>query len=193
MTALRGARLAVPVGERDHVLGPVGAPLTLVVFGDYECRYCGQAYHVQNALERRMSRRLRSVYRHLPLSVVHSRAELAAEAAEAAGAQGKFWQMHALLFENQAELSATQLLRHATRLGLDLQRFSQELEDGVHAARVREDFMIGIRSGVNATPTFYVNGVRHDGPSDFGTLYSALEAVSPSVLDERRGQSLKSA
>lgn len=192
MTSRVGARLAVPVGERDHVLGPLGAPLSLVEFGDYECRHSGQAYHVQNALERRMSKQLRIIYRHFPLSVVHSRAELAAEAAEAAAAQGKFWEMHALLFEHQAELDDAALLRYAVRLNLDIERFRRELGERVYAARVREDFMMGIRSGVNGTPTFFINGVRHDGPLDFGTLHSALAAESPSAIDGRR-QMMKSA
>jgi protein-disulfide isomerase len=188
-----GARLVVPVGERDHVLGPMLAPVTLVEFGDYQCRQCGQAYHIQNALERRMTKRLRIVYRHFPLSVSHARAEVAAEAAEAAGAQGKFWQMHALLFENQAQLDDAALLRYAAHLDLDLPRFRRELGERVHADRVREDFMIGIRSGVNGTPTFFINGLRHDGYQDFTTLLQALEASSPPAIDGRRRQILKSA
>lgn len=193
MTAHGGARLAVPVGERDHVLGPLAAPVTLVALGDYQCRHCGQAYHIQNAIERRMTRRLRIVYRHFPLSVSHPRAEVAAEAAEAAGAQGKFWQMHALLFENQGELDDAALLRYAAHLDLDLLRFRRELGERVYADRVREDFMVGIRSGANGTPTFFINGVRYDGPQDFTTLLQALEAASPPAIDGRRRQMLKSA
>jgi protein-disulfide isomerase len=188
-----GARLVVPVGERDHVLGPLMAPVTLVEFGDYQCRQCGQAYHIQNALERRMPKRLRIVYRHFPLSVSHPRAEVAAEAAEAAAAQGKFWQMHALMFENQAQLDDAALLRYAAHLDLDVARFRRELGERVHADRVREDFMIGIRSGANGTPTFFINGVRHDGFQDFATLLQALEAASPPAIDGRRRQILKSA
>lgn len=193
MTVFGGARLAVPVGERDHVLGPLAAPVTLVEFGDYQCRHCGQAYHIQNALERRMAKRLRIVYRHFPLSVSHPRAEVTAEAAEAAGAQGKFWQMHALMFENQGQLDDAALLRYAGQLDLDVARFRRELGERVHADRVREDFMLGIRSGVNGTPTFFINGVRHDGHQDFATLLQALEAVSPPAIDGRRRQILKSA
>lgn len=193
MTALGGARLAVPVSERDHVLGPLAAPVTLVEFGDYQCRHCGHAYHIQNALERRLSKRLRIVYRHFPLSVSHPRAEVAAEAAEAAGAQGKFWQMHALLFENQGELDDAALLRYAAHLGLDLPRFRRELGERVYSDRIREDFMVGIRSGANGTPTFFINGLRHDGLQDFTTLLQALEAASPPAIDGRRREMLKSA
>jgi protein-disulfide isomerase len=180
------ARLVVPVTERDHCLGSPTAPVTLVEYGDFECAHCGQAYHVVKALVRRLGKQLRLVYRHFPLTVVHPHAELAAEAAEAAGSQNRFWQMHALLFEHQSALGGQGLLSYAASLELDLQRFAAELSEHVHAERIREDFMGGVRSGVNGTPTFFINGLRHDAPWDFGSLLSAVEAATPSVIDERR-------
>jgi protein-disulfide isomerase len=180
------ARLVSPVTDRDHQLGAPTAPVTLVEYADFECSYCGQAYHVVKALERRLGRGLRVVYRHFPLTVVHPDAEPAALAAEAAGAQGKFWQMHGLLFEHQTALDRDALESYAAALGLDMRRFTRELEGRVHADRVREDFMGGIRSGVNGTPTFFINGLRHDGAYDLGSLLSALQKAAPSAMDERR-------
>jgi protein-disulfide isomerase len=167
-----GARLAVSVTDRDHVQGPASAPVTLVEYADYECPYCRQAYQVVSALERDLGAELRLAHRHFPLSNAHRHAALAAEAAEAATAQGKFWQMHDLLFA-YPELDEQALLYRAARL--DLERFSLELTQHSHARRVREDFMGGVRSGVNGTPTFFINELRHDGAFDFGTLRAAME------------------
>jgi protein-disulfide isomerase len=170
-------RLAVPVGKRDHVIGPAKAPATLVEYGDYECPYCGQAHPVVQALIEHLGRRLRFAYRHFPLATVHPHAELAAEAAEAAGAQDKVWEMHDLLFENQQALQPEDLAQYAADLDLDVERFIRELEEHAHAPRVREDFMGGVRSGVNGTPTFFINGVRHNGPFDFDSLLEAIESA----------------
>ena len=125
-------------------------------------------------LRRRLGDELRFVYRHFPLTNVNPRAETAAEAAEAAGAQGRFWPMHDRLFEYQDALGDEDLVAHAVALGLDVERFVRELAGGMYAARVREDFISGVRSGVNGTPTFYVNGVRHDGGVDVGSLLAAV-------------------
>jgi protein-disulfide isomerase len=171
------ARLVVPVSNRDHILGQVTAPVTLVEYGDYECSYCGQAHHVVKQLRQLLGRQLCFVFRHFPLTTVHPHAELAAEAAEAAGAQGKFWEIHDVLFEHQHALAPDDLVRYAAALGLDLSEFSSELARHVHAPRVREDFMGGVRSGVNGTPSFFINGVRHDGSFDFDTLLNAIEQV----------------
>jgi protein-disulfide isomerase len=168
-------RLTVPVSARDHILGPATAPVTLVEYGDYECPHCSQAHHLVNQLQRLLGRQLRFVFRHFPLTRVHPRAQHAAEAAEAAGVQGKFWEMHNALFEHQHALDADDLVQYAAALGLDLYRFSSELAMHSHAARVREDFMGGVRSGVNGTPTFFINGVRHDASYDFDTLLNAIE------------------
>jgi protein-disulfide isomerase len=169
------AVLTVPVSEdRDHVQGPPEAPLTLVEYGDYQCPYCGAAYPIIKEVQARLGDRLRFVFRNFPITTSHPQAEQAAEAAEEAGAQGRFWPMHDLLYENQRHLADEDLLRYAGQLGLDVDSFGRDLAEHVHASRVREDFMSGVRSGVNGTPTFYVNGVRHDESYDVETLVAAL-------------------
>jgi protein-disulfide isomerase len=178
-------RLTVPVNEHDHILGPITAPVTLVEYGDYECPYCGQAHHVVKQLRQLQGRRLCFVFRHFPLTTVHPHAQHSAEAAEAAGVQGKFWEMHYMLFEHQQALEADDLVQYATALGLDLYRFSSELASHIHAPRVREHFMSGVRSGVNGTPTFFINGVRHDGSFDLDTLVDAVEAAMVMRTDRR--------
>lgn len=171
--------LTMPVSEgRDHVQGPADAPLTMVEYGDYECPYCGAAYPIVKRIQRQMGDRLRFAFRNFPITTSHPHAEAAAEAAEAAGAQGRFWEMHDRLYENQSRLSRPDLRSHAEALGLDLERFDDELARHAHADRVREDFMSGVRSGVNGTPTFFINAVRHDGPFDAATLLDALERAS---------------
>jgi protein-disulfide isomerase len=173
------ARLAVPVTERDHVLGPNLAPVTLVEYGDYECPYCAAAHPMVQHLRDRVGTMVRFVYRHFPLTRVHPHAQRAAEAAEAAGAQRRFWQMHHTLFENQAALTDEDLVLYAAGLGLDVNRFQRELLAGVHIPRIREDFLGGVRSGVNGTPTFFINGRRHDGGHDLASLQAAIFAALP--------------
>lgn len=160
---MKTGQLRRPVAENDHVLGPADALVTLVEYGDYECPYCALAYPIVKAAQQQLGDQLRFVFRNFPLSKAHPHAQHAAEAAEAAGAQGKFWPMHNLIFEHQHALEDAHLLRYAQSLGLDTQRFQQELRMGVYAKRVQEDFRQGMRSGVNRTPTFFVNGVRYDG------------------------------
>jgi protein-disulfide isomerase len=173
------AVLSLPVSpNRDHIRGPVDAPLTLLEYGDYECPFCAAAHPITNAIRLHMGDQLRFVFRHFPLTTVHPHAEPAAEAAEAAGAQGKFWAMHDTLYENQQRLGATHLLAYAGALGLEIGRFTDELSKRLHARKVREDFMSGVRSGVNGTPCFFINGVRHDGPWDFAVLLAALERAA---------------
>ncbi len=178
MTPTGTAKLKPPVGANDHVQGPAHAPATLVEYGDYECPYCGEAYPVVKALQERLGNQLRFVFRNFPLSEAHPHAEHAAEAAEAAGAQGKFWEMHDMLYENQDALDAEDLVRYAKALRLDVPRFVKELAEHAHAERVREDFRSGVRSGVNGTPTFFINGVRHDGPFDLDSLLAAIEEAA---------------
>lgn len=170
--------LRPPVGERDHVLGPADAPATLVEYGDYECPHCGAAYPVVKEVLRRAGDRVRFVFRNFPLTQIHPRAERAAEAAEAAGDQGKFWEMHELIYTQQERLDRSDLIAHARQLGLDMQRFTHDLDIGAYAERVRDDFMSGVRSGVNGTPTFFVNGVRHDGNIDIDGLMGAIEQAA---------------
>ena len=173
------AVLTVPVSEdRDHIQGPADAAVTLVEYGDFECPYCGGAYPIIKEVEARMGDRLRFVFRNFPISTSHPHAEQAAEAAEAAAGQGRFWQMHDLLFENQRRLRDQDLRAYAEQAGLDLQQFDTELAEHVHAARVREDFMSGVRSGVNGTPTFFINGVRHDGSYEVEALLAALDRAA---------------
>jgi Na+/H+ antiporter NhaA len=162
---------------RDHIRGPVDAPLTLVEFGDFECPFCGHATGVVNELQRRFGDELRYVFRHLPLSDVHAHAELAAEAAEAAGAQGRFWPYHDILFAHQDQLEYEDLLGYAGELDLDVERFARELEEGVHAPRVQADVASAEASGAYATPTFFVGIRRHEGPYDAATLAAELEAL----------------
>ena len=170
-----GAALTMPVDEaRDHVQGSTEAPVTLVEYGDYECPYCGAAYPIVKEVQARMGDRLRFVFRNFPITTSHPHAEQAAEATEAAASQSSFWQMHDLLYENQRRLRDEDLRAYAEQLELDLESFDQELAEHVHAARVREDFMSGVRSGVNGTPTFYINGARHDDSYGFETLLDAL-------------------
>jgi protein-disulfide isomerase len=177
MSATEGeAVLSMPVSEdRDHVQGPADAPLTLVEYGDYECPYCGAAYPIVKEVQDRMGERLRFVFRNFPITTSHPHAQEAAEAAEAAAAQGRFWPMHDLLFENQKNLGDRDLRAYAEQLGLDLELFDEELAGHVHAERVHKDFVSGVRSGVNGTPTFYINGVRHDDSYEIETLLAALE------------------
>jgi protein-disulfide isomerase len=174
-----GAALTLPVAaDRDHVQGPAGAAVTLLEYGDYECPYCGAAYPIVKEVQSRMGDGLRFVFRNFPITTSHPHAEQAAETAESAAAQGRFWEMHDLLYENQARLRDPDLRGYAESLGLDVDRFDRELAEHVHATRVREDFMSGVRSGVNGTPTFYINGVRHDDSYDLETLLAALERVA---------------
>jgi len=183
MMPLDSATLSQPVTNDDHVIGPANAAVTLVEYGDYECPYCGMAYPVVKEILRYFGNQLRFAYRHFPLSRVHPHAQGAAEAAEAAGAQGRFWPMHDLLFQHQNALEDKDLLEYAAALDLDVERFAAELQSGFHTARVREDFLSGVRSGVNGTPTFFINGVRHDGNYDFASLATAINAAASSPLE----------
>jgi protein-disulfide isomerase len=149
-----------------------------VEYGDYECPYCGQAYYVLKEIEQLVGDQLRFVFRNFPLTNVHPHADHAAEAAEAAGAQGKFWEMHDCLFENQQALDDTHLMKYAARIGLDVNQFGRDMAEHRFAARVREDFMGGVRSGVNGTPTFFINDVRYDGLYDLDSLLAALEEAA---------------
>jgi len=170
--------LTLPVGERDHAQGPAGAPVTLVEYGDFECPYCGRAYPIVKQLQQRLGSRLRFIFRNFPLKEIHPHAEHAAEAAEAAGAQGKFWEMHDRLFERQFALEDSSMLEYAADLGLDVGQVAGELAQGTYESRVREDFRSGVSSGVNGTPTFFINGARHDGSYDAETLLAALERAA---------------
>lgn len=174
MTPHATPRLILPVSERDHIRGSAEALVTLVEYGDYQCPYCGAAHPVVEELQRVLGDQLRFVFRHFPLSQIHPHAEGAAEAAEAAGAQDMFWEMHATLYTHQHALDGPHLIRYASSLGLDPTAFRDALIERAYADHVHEDFLSGVRSGVNGTPTFFIDGVRYDGPPDFDSLLMVL-------------------
>ena len=177
-------RLTPPVGPDDHTAGADDAPVTLVEYGDFECSYCGQAYPIVARIQKRLGPRLRFVFRNFPLGEAHPHAAHAAEAAEAAAAQGRFWEMHDLLYERQNALEDDQLIEYAETLGLDARRVARELADGTWTPAVRADFMSGVRSGVNGTPTFFINGDRFDGD------WADAEAFECALLQPSRALSI---
>lgn len=171
------AKLRVPVSDADHVRGAAGAPLELVEYGDYECPHCGRAYAVVEDLERALGDELRFVFRNFPLAQLHPHAMNAARVAEAAARQGKFWDMYAALYRNQQRLDDQSLAGYAARLGLDLERLGRDANSAEVEQRILADQEGGVRSGVNGTPTFYLNGVRFDGDWESGELLEALRAA----------------
>lgn len=173
------SRLVVPVGPTDHVLGPEKASVTLVEYGDYECPFCARAHGVLAQVLEHVREEARFAYRHFPLSQMHPHAQRAAQAAEAAAAQGRFWEMHHTLYEHQDALDLEDLLEYAEALDLDVVRFAAELREEVHLPHVRADFRSGVRSGVNGTPTFFINEERFDLPwDDPVTLETAIEQAA---------------
>jgi protein-disulfide isomerase len=160
----------------DWIFGAPDAPVVLLEYGDYECPYCAAARPALEGLVADNPEALRLAYRHFPLTATHPHALTAAEAAEAAGAQGRFWEMHDLLYKNQRRLEYERLLEYAGRLDLDLARFTRELSGRAYLEEVRRDFRRGIRDGVNGTPTILINGRRYDGPRDRASLLAAIYA-----------------
>ncbi|MBC6982854.1 DsbA family protein [Caulobacter sp. 17J80-11] len=167
--------LRVPVTSLDHVQGPEDAPVTLVEYGDYQCPYCGLAYPVVKAILAQLQGRIRFAFRHFPLTEAHPLAETAAEVAEFAGEHGKFWPMHDLIYENQHRLSLPGLFALAGALGLPQVEMRDALGAHRYAGKVQADFMSGVRSGVNGTPSFFINGVRHDGGYGYPELMAGIE------------------
>ena len=168
----------LPLRGRDHIQGPIDAPIMLVEYGDYECPYCGEAYPLVKEIQKRLGNRLCFAFRNFPLSNSHPHAQRAAEAAEAAGAQGRFWEMHDLLYENQEALEDQDLAHYAAALRLDVKRVMSEVLSGAHAARVQEDFRSGARNGVNGTPSFFIDGVLYEGMIEVEDLLAALTEKS---------------
>jgi protein-disulfide isomerase len=171
-------KLTFPVNEtRDHIQGSPQAKVTVVQYGDYQCPYCGEAYGIIKRIQKRFGSELRFVFRNFPITEAHPFAENGAEIAEAAGAQGKFWEMHDYLYENQGSLSNVDFfVRYASeKLGLDGKRLKNEVLTRAYTPRIQEDFMSGIRSGVNGTPTFFINDYRHNGSYDYDVLEEAIE------------------
>jgi protein-disulfide isomerase len=167
--------LTVPVNAADHTLGPDHAPVTVVEYGDFECPNCKQAAPAVKLLLERFDQRVRFAYRHFPLEDVHPHALAAAEAAECAGAQGKFWEMHERLFAHQDHLKAKDLTGYAAQLGLDMALYTAEMDDHVYLQRVREHIESGLVSGVRGTPGFFVNGVITDVSFGLRGLFDAVE------------------
>jgi protein-disulfide isomerase len=165
-----------PLSPDDHVAGPSDAPLELIMYGDFQCPYCTAAQSIVARVRKRLDGRLRFAFRHLPLHEVHPDAQRAAEASEAAAAQGKFWEMHDALYANGGRLAPADLAEVAQRLGLDVERFRAELLDGAYTGRVARDADGARAAGIAATPAFIVNGVPHTGAFDAGSLVEALEA-----------------
>ena len=168
--------LQVPVSSTDHVQGDPHAPVTLVEYGDYQCPACGAAFPIVKAVQTHFGKELRFVFRNFPLTQIHPEAESAAETAEFAGAHGHFWDVHDALYENQEELGLPLYLDLAEALNLPQKALREALETRAFRAKVRSDFMGGLKSGVNGTPTFFINGKRHDGASDFDSLAGAIAA-----------------
>ncbi|MGC2659652.1 MAG: DsbA family protein [Bryobacteraceae bacterium] len=170
MSAPDLSRLLLPIRPEDHVFGNEDAEITLMEYGDYECPACGQLFAAIHRMQETAPDRLRIAFRHYPLSGIHHHAQRASEAAEAAGEQGKFWEMHDLLFQHQDHLEQKDLLRYSEQLGLDVHRIANELKKSVYADRVREDFRRGVQNGVYGTPGLFVNGIRYNGPYDAESL-----------------------
>lgn len=167
--------LKVPIGPQDHILGDHDAPVTLVEYGDYQCPHCGRAHPiVKEVLQHFGLKQLRFVFRHFPLTQIHPIAESAAETTEFAGSHRRFWQMHDGLFENQPQLGLPLFSELARLLKLSTAELQTALETGLYAPKVRSDFMGGVRSGVNGTPTFFINGHRHNGSYELADLVLAI-------------------
>ncbi len=169
--------LAVPISTDDHVRGAATAPCTLLEYGDYQCPYCGRAHPIVQQLRRELGDDLRLVFRHFPLYDVHPRAENAAEAAEAANAHGRFWEMHDMLFEHQRALEFEDLVGYAAALGLDQERFEADLIERRYVDRVRQMREGGVRSHVTRTPTFFINGQYYGGAHEVEALRDAIREV----------------
>jgi protein-disulfide isomerase len=168
------ATLKIPVTQHDHVRGPAQASVTVVEYGDYECPHCALAAPIVNQVQLSFRGQMRFVFRHFPLTEVHPHAEIAAESAEFAGAAGVFWEMHEALFQEQSRLSLATILLIGEELELSPEAMRNALETGQYRNKVRSDFTGGIRSGVNGTPTFFINGVRHDGAYDYASMVAAI-------------------
>ena len=174
----QGKDLVVPVSERDHRQGPATADVTLVQYGDYECPYTRQSTTIVRAIQQQLGDQLRFVFRNFPLTGIHPHALHAALAAEAAAAQGKFWQMHDYIFHHQHTLEDSDLAHFAEAVGLDRQQYARAMAEQHSLARIEEYVQGGERSGVQGTPTFFINGVLYRSSWDQDTLLAALQAAS---------------
>lgn len=180
MNVVRETRLMQAVNDRDHIRGPSTAPIAVVHYGDFECPFSREGARVVKVLEGRFDGQLRIVFRHFPLTTKHPHAQQAAEAAEAAAAQGKFWEMAEFLFANQHQLADPYLSRYAKELGMDTAKFDYDLATHAHTERIRADVLSGQQSGVTGTPTFFINGRRHEGSDDLPSLMAAMR-LTPAI------------
>jgi protein-disulfide isomerase len=169
--------LVVPISEKDHIDGPRSAAVTLVEYGDYECPFCLNAWPVVQELRRQFGDRLAFVFRHFPQSSIHPHASAAAQAAEAAGAQGQYWAMHDLLFSRQQDLATLDLTHLALQLGLEVYKFQSALDAEAYLRKVEQDSKGGQESGVRGTPTFFLNGCRYSGPAEFDAMVGAIRSI----------------
>ena len=168
-------QLQPAVSSKDHSQGNNNAPIVLVEYGDYQCPYCGQAYPIVKAVQKAMGNDLKFVFRNFPLTEMHPNAENAALAAEAAAMENKFWQMHDMLYENQQQLDPQDLTAYAKKIGLNASEFQKDSESDAASTKVESDFESGVKSGVNGTPSFYINGVKYDGSWDEESLTQYLK------------------
>jgi protein-disulfide isomerase len=168
--------LKIPISHDDHIRGDPKVPVVLVEYGDFECPYCGQAYPIVKRIQKHFGKRMALVFRNFPLTEMHPNAGIAAQTAEFAAAQGQFWEMHDGLYENQKTLGLPLFIALAQKLELSVEDLKLALTNGTYDSRVKSDFMGGVRSGVNGTPTFFINGDRHDGAFEFEDLAAAIEA-----------------
>ena len=169
------AKLKPPVNDEDHIEGSIQSPVIFLEYGDFQCPYCGAAYPIVKQIQKKFGDKLGFVFRHFPLAESHPYAQISAVASEAAALQGKFWPMHDLIYENQTRLSPKALLTMAESLKLDLKKFQKDIQDPALIEKVETSFESGIDSGVNGTPSFYVNGVKYEGPYDLPSLSHAIE------------------
>jgi protein-disulfide isomerase len=178
MMTAASAQLTPPVTSRDHICGPAFAEVTLVEYGDYTCPRCNEAHSVVKRLLSSLGDRLRYVFRHFPSLTSNPNRDRAAEAAEASGAQNKFWEMHDALYNHQLALSDKHLRVYATQVGLDMERFNREMMQHTHVPHVQEDVQSAGHSGVSSVPTFFINDSQHLGSCDFETLISEIEKAA---------------
>jgi len=167
--------LKPPVSNKDHTQGNSKAAIELVEYGDYQCSYCGEAYPIIKKMQQIFDTDLKFVFRNFPLSEIHSQARVAAIAAEAADMQGKFWEMHDIIYENQRNLLSSYLIAYARMIGLDVEQFKTDLKSDACIAKVDADFESGVRSGVNGTPGFFINGEKYNGPWDEDSLMAYIK------------------
>jgi protein-disulfide isomerase len=170
------------VNSIDHIFGNPAAPIGLVEYGDYECPYCGRAYPIVKSIQQKLGDEMNFVFRNFPLSKIHPNAFSAAVATEAAALQNKFWEMHDIIFENQELLDDDFMLLYASRIGLNLAQFNNDIQQIPLIKKVEKDFDSGIRSGVNRTPTFFINGVKYEGEWNGDQLLQYIKGLLTGVL-----------